>query len=264
MGSASRVAKLKLRESLDQATADVTLEVASELLAAARLLDAQPQLRSAVANPLAEPAVKHALIRQVFGAGFQQTTLNLVNAVAALRWSSAHDVVDALEDLGVRSVAMCATGADVAQELLAVRAAVVSDNELELSLGSALGVADAKVFLARRLLSGKASAGTEAIVTHLVAVPRGRRIGEMLLGAARVVADQLGFALATVTAAKPLSAAQQQRLAAGLTSSYGRPVRINLVLDPSVVGGLHVQVGDEVIDGTVSTRLASLRRSLAS
>ena len=93
--------------------------------------------------------------------------------------------------------------------------------------------------------------------------PRGRRIGELLSGAAEAVAQAAHRQTATVTAAAPLSAAQQKRLAAALTVQYGIETRLDVIVDPAVLGGLRVQVGDEVVDGTVSARLTDLRLQLA-
>jgi F-type H+-transporting ATPase subunit delta len=67
---------------------------------------------------------------------------------------------------------------------------------------------------------------------------------------------------ATVTAAFPLDDVQAQRLAQALSSIYARTVQINVVLDPAVVGGIRVQVGDEVVDGTILRRLQEAERAL--
>ena len=77
------------------------------------------------------------------------------------------------------------------------------------------------------------------------------------------MADAAGSLVATVTAATPPSAAQLEKLQASLAVKYGRAPRINLILDPSLLGGLRVQLGDEVIDGSVASRLADLRLRLA-
>ena len=66
-----------------------------------------------------------------------------------------------------------------------------------------------------------------------------------------------------MTTAKPLDAAHAERLERGLSQQFGRDLRINQVIDPAVIGGLRVQIGDEVIDGTVATKLSLLRLQLA-
>ncbi len=70
--------------------------------------------------------------------------------------------------------------------------------------------------------------------------------------------------IAVVRSAVELSAAQRRRLAQALAQSYGHAIHLNVVLDPSVVGGISVQIGDELIDGTAASRLAAVRRKLAS
>ena len=77
------------------------------------------------------------------------------------------------------------------------------------------------------------------------------------------MADQSGLVVATVTSAAPIAAEQLTRLQGGLAKSYGREVQLNLVIDPAIIGGLRVQIGDDVIDGTVSRKLSDLRLQLA-
>ncbi len=270
MGSASREALAAAQAELDSvvnstAGSLLTEEAGEQLLLAARTLNKNTALRAAVGDPVADPAAKTAVVEKVFSGSLAPVALSLLQSVAGNRWSSPEDVVDGLENLGIRILAITApSGVAIDDEILVVQAAVSSNPELELALGSTLGIADAKAALAHRLLAGKASAATLAIVTHLVSVPRGRRVGELLTGAAKIIADQSGFALATVTTAHELDAARTARLQQSLSTSYGRPVKITTIIDPTIIGGLHVQIGDDVIDGSISSRLSDLRRQLAS
>ena len=66
-----------------------------------------------------------------------------------------------------------------------------------------------------------------------------------------------------MTAARPLDDAQEARLAAVLGRIYGRVVDVQVEVDPEVVGGVRVVIDDEVIDGTVASRLAQVKRTLA-
>ena len=92
---------------------------------------------------------------------------------------------------------------------------------------------------------------------------RCRRRQAVSAGPADECADQRGRAVATVTTAAPLSAAQSDRLVAALSQRYGTAVTLNTVIDPTVVGGMRVQIADDVIDASVSSRLADLRQRLA-
>src|SRR5690606_38469387 len=102
------------------------------------------------------------------------------------------------------------------------------------------------------------------IASSLVPRPRERRVRQVLSRAVRIVAAQAGRSVATVYTAAPLAAAQEARLRDALARRYGGEISINQVIDESVVGGLRVQIADDVIDGSISARLADLRQKLAS
>ena len=138
-----------------------------------------------------------------------------------------------------------------------------SNAELELAVGSKLGDTASKVSLVNSLLEHKVSSQTLAIVRQLVQQPRGRRIGALVRYAASVVSDQSGLVVATVTSAKPIAAEQLVRLQQGLSKSYATQMSINVVIDPAIIGGIRVQIGDDVIDGSVASRINELRLQLA-
>jgi len=261
MGSASRTALAAGVDAL-AAAKGVTLATGEQLLAAARAIDGSPQLRALLADPAVEAPEKTALVARIFGA-LDGTASGLLATLVGSRWSSPAQLVDGIEEVGIRAIAGAAGSVDVESELFAVRRAVSSDAELELALGSKLAAPQEKAGVVSRLLAGKAGAATLAIVSHLVQSPRGRRVGALLDRAADVVADAAGSVIATVTVAAPLSASQQRSLSAALAARFGRTPRIQYVTDPAVLGGVRVQVGDTVIDGTVASRLADLRLQLA-
>jgi len=262
MGSATRealgasVAALSTLGTADVATGE-------QLLAAGRVIGDSSHLLSALADPAAEAADKARVVESVFSSVNPGARSLLVSAVGN-RWSSPEDLLAAIEELGIRVLARSAGGTtSIESELFAFGTVVGTDPELELAVSSKLGSASAKAALVTTLLSTKASPQTVAIVSHLVQQPRGRRIAALLRQAAGVVADEAGLAIATVTSATPLDAKQLDRIAAALGAARGTKLRVNHVIDSSIVGGLRVQLGDEVIDGSVATKLNDLRLQLA-
>lgn len=262
MGSATTQALAAAKDALD-ATAGIDLAVAGELFAASRAVGGSPQLAGALADSAAAGTARTDVVTAVFGSVLSPVTVGLVAKIAGERWSSSSDLVDAIEELAVRAAARAGAGDDVEGELFQFSRAVAANPELELALGSRLGDDAAKGTLVSSLLEGRASAATTLIVSSLVQQTRERRVRQLLSRAMDLVADQKGRAVATVVSAIPLSAAQTERLAAVLSKRYGSEVTLNAVVDPSVVGGLRIQIADDVIDASVSSRLADLRQRLA-
>ena len=271
MGSATREALSAARAELS-ALGTVTLATAEDLFSAGRIIGDSSQLLTLLsesnggtgAQDSADDAEKRAVVAAVFGSKVDEQTLRLLDVVVDHRWSSQDDLLAGIEELGLRAAAESAPkGVSIESELFAFATAVTSDPNLELAVGSKLGDDEAKVVLVTRLLENKVSPQTLTIVRQLVQQPRGRRIGESLRTAATIVADQSGLVVATVTSAAPIAAEQLTRLQGGLAKSYGREVQLNLVIDPAIIGGLRVQIGDDVIDGTVSRKLSDLRLQLA-
>lgn len=261
MGSASRAALEAAKSALASAKG-VTRTSGEQLLSAARDIAGSSQLRALLADPSIEVAEKTALISRIFSS-LDAAATGLLGSLVSARWSNSDQLIDGIEQVGIRAIADSTDDATIESELFAFARAVSSDPELELAVGSKLGEASEKAALVDRLLAQKADPGTLAIVRHLVQSPRDRRIGELLNLAAETVADASGGIVATVTAAAPLTDAQLEKLSATLATQYGREPRIAVRIDPSVIGGLRVQVGDDVIDGTVSSRLTELRLQLA-
>jgi F-type H+-transporting ATPase subunit delta len=263
MGSATREALASAVATLETVRGTDDLATGEQLLQAAQIIGTSSQLRAALADKSADGEAKSGVVRALFGSYTAAAQDVLVSAVAG-RWSSEDDLLAGLEELGIRALAASAgEGVSIEAELFEFERAVTSDSALELAVGSKLGSTESKVDLVQSLLGGKASAQTLSIVRHLVAQPRGRRISELLRSATSTVASQAGLAVATVTSATRLAPAQVDRLAQGLASQYGRGLRINQIIDPSLIGGLRVQIGDNVIDGSIATKLNDLRLQLA-
>ncbi|KQQ68919.1 F0F1 ATP synthase subunit delta [Microbacterium sp. Leaf320] len=261
MGSATTQALAASTQAL-AAAKDVTLDSARELFAAARTVAESSQLSGALTDPSAPAEARQNVVSAVFG-GFSQDVQNVLKTVVAQRWSSTSQLVDGVEELAIRAAAISTPQADIGRELFGFSRVIAANADLELALGTRLGGEDAKGALVERLLAGGVSDAAALIVSSLVRQPRERRIRQMLSRATRIVADQGDRVVATVHTAKPLTDAQRTRLSAALSRRYDGNVSLNEVFDPAVVGGLRVQIADDVIDGSISARLADLRQKLA-
>ncbi len=262
MGSATNQARLATTAAL-AAAASVDLTVARELFVAARELGESSPLRGALADSAAAPAARLKVIADVFSPTMSATTVQLLSTVVEQRWSNAADLVDGIEELAIRAAAIAAPEVDVEGELFEFSRTVAGNPELELALGSRLGDAAVKGELVTTLLSGRASDPTVLIAAALAEQPRERRVRQLLSRAMTLVADQRGRTVATVTTAVALSDAHRARLSALLSQRYGGTISLNVVIDPTLVGGLRVQIADDVIDLSVASRLAELRQRLA-
>lgn len=267
MGSATREALSSARAGLAALKTDDGLRVGSQLFEASRVIGDSAQLRSFFADPSIESRDKSGVVDAVFPM-LAADSRSLLARIVTSAWSTPDDLLAGIEEVAIRAIAssvVASPGApSIEGELFTFGSAVASDSELELAVGSKLGSAGSKSALVTALLGGKASEQTLAIVDHLVQQPRGRRIGELIRTAADTVADASDQIVATVVSATALSTAQQQRLVATLSATYERNVRLNLVVDESIIGGVRVQIGDDVIDGSVSRRISDLRLQLAS
>ncbi len=264
MGSATREALATSRAALSVPGGTTDLATGESLFGAGRVIGSSSQLLSALGDAAADAAAKVTLVRAVFSTSVTPRALDLLAAAVSERWSSHDDLLAGIEELGLRATALSSPAdLSVESELFAFGNTVSSDAGLELALSSKLGRPAAKVELVDTLLTGKVSGQTLAIVRHLMQQPRGRRIGELLRHAASVVADQAGTSIATITSASVLTPAQLDRLTKNLSIRNGRALTINQVVDKALVGGVRVQIGDLVIDGSIATRLADLRLQLA-
>ncbi|MDR6866458.1 F-type H+-transporting ATPase subunit delta [Microbacterium resistens] len=261
MGSATTQALAASSQAL-AAAQGITLDGAGELFSAARTVGETSALSGALADPSAPVDARKAVVSHVF-AGFSAPVQDVLRAAVSERWSNAAELIDGIEELAVRATAIAAPEADIEGELFSVLRLVAANPELELALGSRLGDGAAKGTLVQTLVGGRVSPATALIITSLVRQPRERRIRQQLSRAMRIVSAQRDRIVAMVHTASPLSAQQRTRLTDLLARRYGHQVALNEVIDATVVGGLRVQVADDVIDGSLSARLAGLRQKLA-
>jgi F-type H+-transporting ATPase subunit delta len=241
-------------------------ELGTGLFGASALLADEPALRRALTDPSTDAEGRSALAQGVFGAHLPAGAASVVAAAAGLRWASSTDLVRALEQCGVVAIVRAAdregAGDRVEAELFAFGRTVVENPDLRSALSDpARSVAD-KQALVRSLLSGKAHAGTVLLVEQAASGAH-LTLTNALDGFVELAASARGRLVALVRVAQPLAEDEEKRLAAALSAQYDKTVHLNTVVDPSILGGIHVSIGDEVIDGTVSSRLDEASRRLA-
>jgi len=269
MRGASRAS---LADASDQLSALATTKaiaetMGDELFAVARLLDAEHALRRTLTDPARPEAAKAALIRSLLDGKVSAPTLDLLAGLVSARWSASRDLADAIEELAVQAVTIAAERArqldDLEDELFRFGRVVAGQPELRLALSDPNLPDERKRGVLGALLGGKATPDAERLITEAVLHPRGRSLEGSLDAYGKLAAERKQRLVAVVRVASALTEQQQERLGAALAAIYGHDVYLNIVLDPQVVGGMSVQVGDEFIDASVASRLESLRRRLA-
>lgn len=240
--------------------------IADDLFGVAEILRAEPSLRRVLTDVSVSGEAKADLVRGIFGEQLAPASLDLVAQAAGRRWAATRDLGDALEHLGVVAVVRGADDAGHADALegeLFGFAQMVSGNPgLRDALSDPARSVEDKRALLRGLLEGRATAATIKLAEQSVAGTH-RTVSVALEEYQKVAAEQRNRLVAVVRVARELDGQEAQRLQGALAKQYGRPVHLNVVVDPHVIGGVRVEIGDDVIDGTVASRLDEARRKLA-
>jgi F-type H+-transporting ATPase subunit delta len=237
--------------------------LAGDLFSVSQTLRTEPALRRFATDVSVPTGAKQGVVRQVFGGRLNDAALDLVASAVALRWTGSHDLPHALEHLSeVATVRSAGDAKRLADELFAFAQAVEQNPELRDALSDPVRSTDDKASLIDSLLGGKALPATVTLAKQALAGTY-RTVPAALAEYQKVAAAVHDEGVATVRVAKPLTEGETERLAAALQRTYGRAVHLNLLVDPTVLGGIKVEIGDDVIDGTVASRLDDARRALA-
>lgn len=262
---ASRSAALAAFDPVATAAGEEALTLASELFAVVDAIDGSGSLRRALTDPARPGADKATLVNRLFGS-LDSRTVDAVNAFAAGRWSHEADLAESIDDAGILALLAFAQSQEslqhVEEELFRVERLLAQERSLLVALGNRSAVKEQRLALLSDVLGGKLHQVTIALLERKVGVPRGRRLVPAINELLETAAARRQRSVANVTAAVELSAAQRARLAQILKDAYGRDMHINVAVDPEVLGGIRVQVGSEVVDGTVLSRLDEARRRL--
>ncbi len=238
--------------------------MADDLVSVSSTLRREGALRRFATDASLPDEARTGLVAEVFGDAVDPQTLDLLKAGVSRRWASSGDLPAALEHLAVVA-AVRSAGAEterLSDELFAASQAVKQQHELRDALSDPARDVEAKETLVRDVLAERFLDATVRLVVQAVAGSH-RTVTAALEEYQKVAAAVHGEGVATVRVAKALNEDEVQRLEQALQRQYDRPVHLNQVVDPDLIGGVRVEIGDEVIDGTVSSRLADARRRLA-
>ncbi|WP_139980857.1 F0F1 ATP synthase subunit delta [Nocardioides litoris] len=255
-----------LTDELEQhlGSGETNARLADELFSVAGTLRAEGTLRRFATDGSIPAEAKQGLVGQVFGGKVGEGALGVLTSAVSRRWTATRDLADSLEHLSVVALvkATDADGARLADELFAWSRAVKDNPELRDALSDPARSNADKAGLVRGLLEGRALPSTVTLAVQALSGSF-RTVSAALEDYQRTIARVHGEGVATVRVARELSEDETRRLADVLSTQYGRPVHLNLLVDPSVLGGIRVEIGDDVIDGTVVSRLDDARRQLA-
>jgi F-type H+-transporting ATPase subunit delta len=236
---------------------------ATQMFAVVDALEGSATLRRAVTDPGTPEGARRALVHGLLDGKVDKAVADLVAESATLRWAGGRTFAAALERQAVRGQLIVADRGgeldDTEDQLFRFARLVESNPELRNLLSDRAIELSKRQELVEGLLSGRATDPTIVLAKRAVAA-RERTFGQTAEGYVTLAAAQKNRALATVRVAKPLSSDQHNRLRAALSKQVGRDVAIQEIVDPDVLGGMRVEIGDEVFEGTVSDRLEEARR----
>ena len=269
LGGSSRQSLVIARTALDAAVKGATSisasELSSHLFFAADVFANNTSLRRAITDPSRDQVAKAALVKEIFGKSTGALATSLLSEIAGLRWSATKDVVHVIEQLAIEAEASAANINNeldrVEDEMFQTSRLVADSFELRKALVST-GSASAKSALISEVLGKKASASTVTLASALVANLRGRSIEAAFADYLFGLANRRNRLIAVVRTATELSDAQRSRLASVLEKKVGQPIRINVQIDPTILGGVSIKFADELVDGSVVNRLANAGRAL--
>lgn len=242
-----------------------TVRLGSELFAVVVLLDQQLPLRRALTEPAVPVVNKEQLIDAVFSGQIGKPAKDVLRAAVAKRWTRPVHLADALEEVAITATAASAEEAgkldNVEDELFRFARIVDAHAELREALSDPAVTVEGKRSLLHDVLGRKVGKVTRDLLDQVV-IGRHGRLSSALVHFQDVLARRHERLLATAWVAQELSDEHKRRISKALSDIYARPVHLNVVVDPDVLGGVRVVVGDDLIDSSVETRLADAHRQL--
>ena len=271
-GEASRIADRVSRDSLApklRATAEDAWRIGNELFSVTNVLDRNIRLERALTDPSRPVEDKVALLNKLVGDQAHEMTMEILTDLVGRRWSRVSDIANAVEDFGVDGMMYYADATDatlqVSIELAELHSALLNLPVVRSGLSSDRAPAEARIKLLYALVGNKdLNKVTMRLAEHAACNPRNRRYLSTIHWLINKFSRHMGESMVTVTTAAPLNQEQIDKLIAVYSKRLGRPVHINSNVDPTVIGGMRIEIGDEVTDNTVVAQLQQLQRRVTN
>ena len=271
-GEASRIADRVSRDSLApklRATAEDAWRIGNELFSVTNVLDRNIRLERALTDPSRPVEDKVALLNKLVGDQAHEMTMEILTDLVGRRWSRVSDIANAVEDFGVDGMMYYADATDatlqVSIELAELHSALLNLPVVRSGLSSDRAPAEARIKLLYALVGNKdLNKVTMRLAEHAACNPRNRRYLSTIHWLINKFSRHMGESMVTVTTAAPLNPEQIDKLIAVYSKKLGRPVHINSNVDPTVIGGMRIEIGDEVTDNTVVAQLQQLQRRVTN
>lgn len=269
-GEASRIADRVSRDSLAPKLRDSgedAWRIGNELFTITSALDHNIQLERALTDPSRPVEDKVAVVKTLIGDQAHPLVMEIMSDLVSRRWSRVSDIANAVEDFGVDGMMYYAdytnTTLQVSIELAELHSALLNLPVVRTKLYDATVSSEARVKLLYSLIGdADFTKVTKRLAEHATCNLRNRRYLQTIQWLINKFSRHMGESMVTVTTATPLSKEQVEKLIAIYSAKTGHPVHINSVVDPTVMGGMRVQVGDEVTDNTVVAQLQHLQRTV--
>jgi ATP synthase F0 subunit b/ATP synthase F1 delta subunit len=273
MRSASRLALRTLSDRFSDLAKDLDnnalTRLSGELVSVARMLDREIVVTRYLAEGAEDAAPRVRLIERLVSGEVGDATLDVLRAAVSERWSANSDLIDAIQHVSRQALLEVAEREDrvddVEDQLFRFSRVLEAQPRLGILLGDYAAPAEGRVGLLRKVLdnaSGRVNPIARALLSQTVELLRGESAEEAFKFLAEVAVARRGEIVAQVGAAAELSDAQRTRLTEVLSRIYGHPVTVHLQIDAELLGGLLIAVADEVIDGTLASRLAAAKAQL--
>lgn len=271
-GEASRVADRESRDAFAaqlRASGDDAWQIGNELFRITCVLDHNPRLQRALTDPGRPTADKVKLLNTLIGGKVESMTMDIMTDLVSRSWSRAYDIDNATEDFAVDAMMYQAdkdgTTLQVSIELAQLQSALLNLPVVRADLSDDDGPVEARYNLLHALIDdAHFNKITVRLAEHSTRNPRNRRYLVTIQWLINKFTRHMGESMVTVTTATPLTDEQSKRLIQIYTKKVGRPVHIHSVVDQSVIGGMRIQIGDEVTDNTVVAQLQNLKRKVKS